>query len=167
VLSKLDVVLCTPTPPKPEDTLWESKTPSNLLELEAQSTLVRERIQLHRGSPVSPLLRAVEQLNKGVALIGHEAVLVRQEMAGLRKAVEIATEVRGRKRKYIQAEESLTVGEVADLIAEREGSRQQEGREPAKKVRTQRHCGRCGETGHNACTCVVEIVDASDSDESE
>jgi hypothetical protein len=44
VLSKLDVVLRTPTPPKPEDTLWESKTPSNLLELEAQSTLVCERI---------------------------------------------------------------------------------------------------------------------------
>jgi hypothetical protein len=129
--------------------------------------LVRERVRLHRGSPVSPLLRAVEQLNKGVALIGHKAVLVRQEMAGLRKAVEIATEVRGQKRKYIRAEESLTVGEVADLIAEREGSRQQEGREPAKKVRTQRHCRCCGETGHNARTCVVEIIDASDSNESE
>jgi hypothetical protein len=35
VLSKLDVVLRTPTPPKPEDTLWESKTLSNLREVEA------------------------------------------------------------------------------------------------------------------------------------
>jgi hypothetical protein len=86
-------------------------------------------------------------------------VLVRQEMAGLRKAVEIATEVRGRKRKYIRAVESLTVGEVADLIAEREGG--------IKRVCTQRRCGRCGETGHNARTCAVEIVDASDSDGSE
>ena len=35
VISKLDVVLRTPTPPKPEDTPWESKTLSNLCEIEA------------------------------------------------------------------------------------------------------------------------------------
>ena len=99
--------------------------------------------------------------------MGHETVLMRQEIAGLRKAVEVATEVRVRKRKYIRAAESLTVGEVADLIAEREGGGQEEGGEPAKKVRTQRRCGRCGETGHNARTCAVEIVDPSNSEESE
>jgi hypothetical protein len=167
VISKLDVVLRTPTPPKPEDTPWESKTPSNLHEVEAQSTLVRERVRLHRDSPVSPLLRAIDQLNKGVAKMGHETVLMRQEMAGLRKAVEIATEVKGRKRKYIQTAETLTVGEIADLIAEKDGGGQVEGGESSKRVRTQRRCGRCGETGHNARTCAVEIADASDSDESE
>jgi hypothetical protein len=167
VVSKLDVVLRTPTPPKPEDTPWESKTPSNLREIEAQSTLLRERVRLHRDSPTSPLLRAVEQLNKGVALMGHETVLMRQEMAGLRKAVEVATEVKSRKRKYIKTAETLTVGEVADLIAEKEGGGQEEGGEPVRRVRTQRRCGRCGETGHNARTCAVEIVDPPDSDESE
>ena len=167
VLSKLDVVLRTPTPPKPEDTPWESKTPGNLREIEAQSTLVRERVRLHRDSPPSPLLRAVEQLNKGVIRMGHETVLMRQEMAGLRKAVEVATEVRNRKRKYIRTAESLTVGEVADLIAEREAGGQLDSRESAKKVRAKRHCGRCGETGHNARTCAVEILDASNSNKSE
>jgi hypothetical protein len=167
VISKLDVVLRTPTPPEPENTPWESKTPSNLIEIEAQSTLVRDRIRLHRDSPVSPLLRAVEQLNKGVALMGHETVLMRQEMAGLRKAVEIATEVKRRKRKYIRTADTLTVGEIADLIAEKEGGGQKEGGESSKRVRTQRRCGRCGETGHNARTCAVEIVDPSDSGESE
>jgi hypothetical protein len=53
------------------------------------------------------------------------------------------------------------------LIAEKEGGRQKEGGESSKRVRTQRRCGRCGETGHNARTCAVEIVDASNSDESE
>jgi hypothetical protein len=167
VILKLDVVLRTPTPPKPEDTPWESKTPSNLREVEAQSTLVRERVQLHRDSPVSPLLKAIDQLNKGVAKMGHETVLMRQEMAGLRKAVEIATEVKGRKRKYIRTAETLTVGEIADLIAEKEGGGQKEGGESLKRVRTQRRCRRCGETGHNARTCAVGIVDPSDSDESE
>ena len=92
---------------------------------------------------------------------------MRQEIAGLQKAVEVATEVNSRKRKYIKTAETLTVGEVADLIAKKEGGRQEEGREPVKRVRTQRRCGRCGETGHNARTCAVEIVDLSDSDESE
>ena len=67
VLSRLDVVLRTPTPPNAEDTLWESKTPSNLREIEAQLTLICDRMQRHRDSPVSLLLRAVKQLNKGVA----------------------------------------------------------------------------------------------------
>jgi hypothetical protein len=50
-------------------------------------------------------------------------VLMQQEIAGLRKAVEIATEVKGQKRKYIQTAETLTVGEIVDLITEKEGSR--------------------------------------------
>jgi hypothetical protein len=57
------------------------------------------------------------------------------------------------------------VGKVANLIAKREGSRQQEGREPAK-VCTQRRYGYCKETSYNARTFVVKIVDASNSDKS-
>jgi hypothetical protein len=99
VLSKLDVVLRTPTPPPPEATLWESKTPGNLHEIEAQSTLVRERIRQHRELPISPLLQAVDSLAKGIAIIGHNLVLQTREIAGLRKAIEAATEQRKRKRK--------------------------------------------------------------------
>jgi hypothetical protein len=166
VILKLDIVLCTLTPLKPEDTPWESKTPSNLCKVEAQSTLVRKRVRLHRDSLVSPLLKAINQLNKGVAKMGHETVLMQQEIAGLCKAVEIATEVKGRKRKYIQTAETLTVGKIANLIAEKDSSRQVEGRESSKQVRTQRRCGRCRETGYNARTCAVEIADASNSNES-
>jgi hypothetical protein len=39
VLSRLGVVLCTPTPPPPEATLWESKTPANLQEIDDDSSL--------------------------------------------------------------------------------------------------------------------------------
>jgi hypothetical protein len=48
---------------------------------------------------------------------------MQQEIAGLYKAVEIAIEVKGWKRKYIQTAKTLIVGEIADLIAEKEGSR--------------------------------------------
>jgi nicotinamide mononucleotide (NMN) deamidase PncC len=63
-------------------------------------------------------------------------VLMQQEIAGLCKAVEIAIEVKGQKRKYIQTAETLTVGEIANLIAEKEGSGQKEGGESLKRVRT-------------------------------
>lgn len=167
VLSKLDVVLRTPTPPPVEATLWESKTPGNLQEIEAQSTLVRERIQQHRESPVSPLLQAVNSLAKGIAIIGHNSVLQTREIAGLRKAIEAATEQRKRKRKYVRTEESLAVGDVLDLIAEKEGGGEEAAEQPAKRARAQRHCGRCGKTGHNKRTCTAEIVDPGDSDASE
>lgn len=127
VISKLDVVLRTPTPPLPEATPWESKTPGTIVELEAQSTLVRERMRRHRDSPISPLLQAVDKLAKGVIMMGHEAVLTRHEVAGLRKAIEDATERKSRKRKYIRTDERLAVAEVSDLIAEDKGGRQDTG----------------------------------------
>jgi hypothetical protein len=50
---------------------------------------------MHRDSLVSLLLRAINQLNKGVVKIRHKLVLMQQKIAGLYKAVEIATEVKG------------------------------------------------------------------------
>jgi hypothetical protein len=80
------------------------------------------------------------------------------------------TKRKGWKRRYVRVEETLTVGEVSDLIAEREDSSRKDGKTPAKRVRAERRCGRCGrcgEVGHNSRTCKVEIEDTDDSDESE
>jgi hypothetical protein len=92
--------------------------------------------------------------------------LMRAEMERLRDATETLTKRKSRKRRYVRAEETLTVGEVSDLIAEREGGRREEGEEPAKRVRAVRRCGRCSKIGHNSRTCKVEIEDANDSDAS-
>ena len=94
-------------------------------------------------------------------------VLVQEEISRLRDAVEASTKRKTRKRRYIRAEETLTVGEVADLIAEKEGGGRSEGETPAKRVRVGRRCGRCSEIGHNSRTCKVEIEDADDSEASE
>jgi hypothetical protein len=59
VLSKLDVQLRTPTPPALVDTPWEAHTPSNIRELEAQSTLVSERIRKHKGPPPASIIEAI------------------------------------------------------------------------------------------------------------
>jgi hypothetical protein len=167
VLLKLDVQLRTPTPPQQDDAAWEAKTPRNAKEMEAQLTLVRNRMQIYRGSPASSLNEQVRQLTKGAQQIAHEMVLMRAEMERLRDATETLTKRKSRKRRYVRAEETLTVGEVSDLIAEREGGRREEGEEPAKRVRAVRRCGRCSEIGHNSRTCKVEIEDANDSDASE
>ena len=45
-----------------------------------------------------------------------------------------------------------------------EGSCHDDGEKPAKRVRAERHCGRCGEKGHNSRTCTVEIEDVFNSD---
>jgi hypothetical protein len=65
VLSKLDVRLRTPTPPQLGDVAWEAKTPRNARELEAQSTLIKNRMQIYLGSPTSSMKEQIRQLTKG------------------------------------------------------------------------------------------------------
>jgi hypothetical protein len=55
VLLKLNVRLRTPTPPQLDNVAWEAQTPRNAREVEAQSTLIRNRMQIHRGSLASSL----------------------------------------------------------------------------------------------------------------
>jgi hypothetical protein len=75
----------------------------------------------------------------------------------------VSTKRKTRKRRYIRAEETLIVSEVADLIAEKEGGGCGEAETPAKRVRARRRCGRCGEIRHNSRTCKVEVEDADNS----
>jgi hypothetical protein len=65
VLSKLDVRLRTPTPPQPGDLAWEAKTPRNAREMEAQSTLVQNRMRRYRGSSASSSDKKLDQLVRG------------------------------------------------------------------------------------------------------
>jgi hypothetical protein len=167
VLSKLDVRLRTPTPPAPGTVAWEAQTPRNAREIEAQSTLIRNRMQNYRGSPASSLDEQVKQLSKGAQEIAHNMVLMQEEISRLRDAVKASTKRKSRKRRYIQAEETLTVGEVSDLIAEKESGSRKEGETAAKRVRAERRCGRCSKIGHNSRTCKVEIGDIDNSDTSE
>jgi hypothetical protein len=93
-------------------------------------------------------------------------VLVQEEIGRLRDAVDTLTTRKTRKRRYVRAEETLTVSEVSNLISAKEGGSREEGKTPAKRVRAERRCGRCSEIGHNSRTCKVEIEDVDDSDAS-
>jgi hypothetical protein len=110
VLSRLDVQLRTPTPPALVEALWEVRTPSNVRELEAQSTLIRERIQRHKSSSPASIIEAINQLKKGAEVMMLSAELMRDRITNLEKANEAANKRRQRKRKRIQREGVLTKG---------------------------------------------------------
>ena len=61
---------------------------------------------------------------------------------------------------------SQTVGQVADQVAKVESGSREDGVTPAKRVRSERRCGRCSQVGHNSRTCQVELEDEDDSEES-
>ena len=166
VLLKLNIVLRTLTPLLLEDTLQESKTLATQKEIEAQLTLVCKCIRQYRESPILLLLQAVNSLTKGIAIIGYNLVLQTREIAGLYKAIDTLIEQRSYKRKYICIEESLTVGDVQDLIAKKEGNSSKDAKQPAKRARAQRRYRRCSKTSYNARTCTAEIVDLNNSNAS-
>jgi hypothetical protein len=91
---------------------------------------------------------------------------MQEEIGRLRDAVKASTKCKSCKRRYIQAEETLIVGKVTNLITKKEGSRCKDSETPVKRVRAERHYGRCGETRHNSRTCKVEIEDADSSNAS-
>ena len=84
VLLKLKVVVCTlllllallePT--------WVSQTPSNARELEAQSSLLRERIRRHQSSSPESIIESLGRLTKGAERMVHLAVLQQAEISAL------------------------------------------------------------------------------------
>jgi len=167
VITGLDVKLRTPSPQLPTNNEpWQSATPKNTLELGSQSTLVKTRIQRHVDSSPTSIVKAFEKVSKGAAIIAHKLVLAQQEIAELRAANEAATRRRSHKRKRIRVEGTMAVEEGKRLTALKEFGARGDGKKSKKRVRaevgepSQRRCGRCNQTGHNARTCKndVEVV---------
>jgi hypothetical protein len=165
VITALDVRLRTPSPLLPSNEPWQSQTPSNTLELGSQSTLVKARIQRHIDSSPTSMVEAFEKVSKGAAIIAHKLVLAQREIAELKVANEAATRRKSHKRKRVQAEGTLIVEDGARLTALKEFGARSDGKKPKTRVRaeagepSQRRCGRCNQTGHNARTCkqAVEV----------
>jgi hypothetical protein len=56
VISQLDVRLRTPTPAPTLPAIWEPKTPQNTLELQSQSTYLKDRIVRYQNSSPTTIL---------------------------------------------------------------------------------------------------------------
>jgi hypothetical protein len=68
-------------------------------------------------------------------------VLMQEELSRLKNAIDAHARRKSRKRRYIRTEETLTVGEVDDLVAEREHGCGEDSETPAKRVRKQSTVG--------------------------
>jgi hypothetical protein len=167
VLSKLDVQLRTPTPDALPEALWEARTPSNVRELEAQSTLIRERVRRHKSSSPASIIKAIHQLKKGAEVMMLSAELMRDRIASLEKANEAALARKQRKKKRIQQRGVLTKGAGEDLLAQREADQQiaSEQRQGGERSGVSRQalarCKKCRETGHNSRTCKKDTLDTT------
>jgi hypothetical protein len=136
-------------------------------ELEAQSTLIRERVQRHKSSSPASIIKAINQLKKGAEVMMLSTELMRDRITSLEKANEAASKRKQRKRKRIQREGVLTKGDGEDLLAQREAERQvtreqcQDGERSGVSRQALARCKRCRETGHNSRTCKKDTLDTA------
>ncbi|RKF60853.1 hypothetical protein OnM2_047016 [Erysiphe neolycopersici] len=153
-------------------------TSDDVTGIEAKSTtttskLMPENIRPSKdSSPLIPILIAVEQLRKGAADIVVRSKFIEERAEQLERALKQALERMSRKRKFAQTEENQNAAEVSSDLVTRGGVRvvdgeqqqhhhhhhqyQQQQQTPWKRGRFQRHCKRCGKSGHNTRTCAVQ-----------
>ena len=164
VLDRLEVRLRTPP-----DTPWQSKTPSNILEFGSQSKFVHDSIIKSPNTAQT----ALAQLVKGNKIVMHKNALIKTQLAEVEDQLAIITKRKSRKRKRIQTGNTLEYGEAADQITAEASSTAVQSKRANRRggsggsnqaPTTQRHCGKCGETGHNAQTCEKDAAENSESD---
>jgi hypothetical protein len=86
VLSELEVKPRTTTPPASGTTEWNPQTPSNAHVIDAQSTLIRNRIQRHKSSSPASIIETLDQFKKGAETILHSQALLAARVIDLEKA---------------------------------------------------------------------------------
>jgi hypothetical protein len=159
VLSMLDIRLKTPTPPPIEPTIWQSKTPSNALEVDCQLELIRGRIQRHQNSSPTAIIESLDRLARGAQSLANYATLVKAQVADLEAANQALAARKRRSKRRIQKEGTLTRAEGNNLIAQTQVNSQieheinQTRSQRAADTRRQYTCSGCGELGHRINQC--------------
>ena len=175
VISQLNVLLRTPTPPEilsETQRSWVSKTPQNAHEASFQSEHIKARISTHQHSSPSSMIAAVDQFERGATAIMHQVALLQAEVSSLRSANEALSKRRRAKKTRVRLGGSLTVQDGIDLLDQKDVEEQvkkEERQNGSRRRNTQagvRHCSNCGKPGHNSRTCQrdEEMTALSDSD---
>jgi hypothetical protein len=134
VLSKLDVVLRMPVQSPQQVATWESQTPCNASKVEAQISLIHQSVRKRCGSSANSLTDQIAQLSKGAQQMAHKMVLLTEKITTLQEALDKSNKRKSRKRQYVRTEETLTVGEVQEVLAEQAGSSCGDGESVSKRV---------------------------------
>jgi hypothetical protein len=161
VISKLDVVLSTPSPPGTPrtPTLWDPKTPSTTLEATAQSDYIKNRVLNHQNSSPTSIHQAIDQLSRGTQGVIQKVVLMEARIKELEEANSTLSKRRRAKKTRIRNGGTLSTEEAKDLIEQRALKDQLRSEKREKRAQRQggtraaRRCRRCRELGHTSKNC--------------
>jgi hypothetical protein len=104
VLSKLNVKLRTPTPPRlspSTSTPWVSKTPQTAYEATSQSDFIKSKVARHQDSSPTAIYDAMDQMVKCTATIMHQVVLMKDRIRELEEANRTLSKRRREKKTRI------------------------------------------------------------------
>jgi hypothetical protein len=155
VISKLDIRLRTLSPLPADPPQWQSQTPRNAIEVGSQTEYVRQRLQRHQNSSPTSLIESLASLEKGVQMIAHGASIMEIEIGRLRRANNILTQRKTRKKKVLKGAVTRSIADGLQLSTQRgdQDTNEQIGATNNGPVRRQQRCGRCRELGHRVTTC--------------
>jgi hypothetical protein len=161
VLSKLDILLRTPTPPLSRGSDWSPKTPSNYVQLQKQASSIKALLKERSKSPPSPLNSAINQVLKACQITMQSAAILEKEVSDLRAENEKKKRKNSRSTRQILSKEGLTVSEASTLAMQAEQAslvpipRQVEPASVPLQPRTRapNKCSICGIQGHRMTVC--------------
>jgi len=79
VLSQLDPILRSPSPLLSQGSS-HTKTPNNTLEVDKQTTLIKQRLERHQSSSPTPIYEAIGQLPKGAQIMAASVALMQSQV---------------------------------------------------------------------------------------
>ena len=165
VLSTLGPTIRTPSPSPLAESVWESKTPHNVRDINRQATHIRSIRRQQRSTTHSPSDSAFNQLLKGFETAVYDRAILLAENATLR------TENKRQKRKRPQPRLSVASGgtqsvqNVQDSLVDAEVQEQIEdevreaeiansaGQPTKRRKKAPSRCSKCGSFQHTARAC--------------
>jgi hypothetical protein len=150
-LSRLDPVVDSFSLPSSQQS-WCAKTPKNAKEVDQQTTLIKRRLERYQSSSPTPIYEALSQLAKGAQIMATSAALMQSQVSALQQANKAMHVRRKRKRRAIQSDHELLVGEAQATIIQNhvEAEIREEMLMPKKRIS---ECSGCGQQGHTVRTC--------------
>lgn len=173
VISTLELKFTTPSPSNSRPGSagsWASRTPSTAIEVVSQSSILKKRITDHPNSSPTKSLDALDSFEKGATAVMHEVALLRAQVRAFKAANELISKRRRAKKTRLRTEGSLSVQDARDLREQMDVDSQVKDEMQARggrkaRVETRgRRCGVCGQTGHNARTCTVDVETSEEED---
>jgi hypothetical protein len=112
VLSQLSPILRTPSPDLPEELAWEPQTPTNVHEMDLQTSLLSSKIAAYQNSSPSHITQIVDQLNRGARRLAAESAIMAEQARSLEKANLEARKRKVRQNKFLPFKERLSINKI-------------------------------------------------------